>query len=112
MPLPHLTQAACRGITLDQQQLAANPPPAERVAIARSLQRALLRAGRIEEANRVQAEYLTRAADTTSLAGQVGTSSVRPPTAAAMPSPARPVVTRPARRSVSNAQSDFNQSAY
>ncbi len=95
-----------------QQQLAANPPPAERVAIARSLQRALLRAGRIEEANRVQAEYLTRAADTTSLAGQVGTSPVRPPAAAAMPSPARPVVTRPARRSVSNAQSDFNQSAY
>ena len=97
-----------------QRALALDPPPSERQAIALSLHRALVSAGRSEEANRVRAQYLTQAADPTVLAGQVPTSAPRTQTSAGtvQPSSPRPASTRPARRSISNVNNDFNQSAY
>ncbi|MDO9018488.1 MAG: zf-HC2 domain-containing protein [Deltaproteobacteria bacterium] len=97
-----------------QRALALDPPPAERQAIALALHRALNSAGRGEEANRVRAQYLTPAADPAALAGQVPSSAPRTQTGAGMvqPSAPRPAATRPARRSNSNVQTDFNQSAY
>jgi len=97
-----------------QRALALDPPPAERHAIALSLYRALLSAGRAEEANRVRAQYLTQAADSSALAGQVPTSVPRTQTSAGsvQPSAPRPASTRPARRSNANINSDYNQSAY
>jgi hypothetical protein len=97
-----------------QRALALDPPPAERHAIALSLHRALVSAGRADEANRVRAQYLTQAADPSALAGQVPTSVPRTQTSAGsvQPSAPRPASTRPARRSNSNVNSDFNQSAY
>ncbi|TAK20523.1 MAG: zf-HC2 domain-containing protein [Myxococcaceae bacterium] len=97
-----------------QRALALDPPPAERHAIALSLHRALISAGRADEANRVRAQYLTQAADPSALAGQVPTSVPRTQTSAGsvQPSAPRPASTRPARRSNSNVNSDFNQSAY
>ncbi|MDB4929836.1 MAG: hypothetical protein JWM10_2320, partial [Myxococcaceae bacterium] len=96
-----------------QRALALDPPPAQRQAIAQSLARALTSMGRVEEANRVRAQYLTTAADPTSLAGQVP-SVPRTQTGAGMaqPSAPRPASARPARRSNSNANSDYNQSGY
>jgi|GEM_PF-1460533 len=97
-----------------QRALALDPPAAERQAIALALHRALNSAGRSEEANRVRAQYLTPAADPTALAGQVPSSVPRTQTGAGMaqPSAPRPAATRPARRSINNVQTDFNQSAY
>lgn len=97
-----------------QRALALDPPPAERHAIALSLHRALVSAGRADEANRVRAQYLTQAADPSALAGQVPTSVPRTQTSAGsvQPSAPRPASTRPARRSNANSNSDFNQSAY
>ena len=96
-----------------QRALALDPPPSERQAIALALHRSLLSAGRIDEANRVRAQYLTAGADTSALAGQLP-SVPRTQTAAgsAQPSAPRPASARPARRSSSNVNSDFNQSAY
>jgi type II secretory pathway component HofQ len=97
-----------------QRALALDPPAAERQAIALALHRALNSAGRGEEANRVRAQYLTPAADPAALAGQVPSSVPRTQTGAGMvqPSAPRPAATRPARRSINNVQTDFNQSAY
>lgn len=97
-----------------QRALALDPPPAERHAIALSLHRALVSAGRADEANRVRAQYLTQAADPSALAGQVPTSVPRTQTSAGsvQPSAPRPTSTRPARRSNANVNSDFNQSGY
>jgi hypothetical protein len=97
-----------------QRALALDPPPSERQAIALSLHRALVSAGRVDEANRVRAQYLTQAADPSVLAGQVPTSVPRTQTSvgSVQPSAPRPAATRPARRSISNVNSDFNQSAY
>lgn len=96
-----------------RRALALDPPPAERQAIALSLHRALVGAGRSEEASRVRAQYLTQASDPAALAGQVPTSVPRTQTSAGsvQPSAPRPATTRPARRSSSNVSSD-NQSAY
>lgn len=97
-----------------QRALALDPPPSERQAIALSLHRALVSAGRVDEANRVRAQYLTQAADPSALAGQVPTSVPRTQTSvgSVQPSAPRPAATRPARRSISNVNSDYNQSAY
>ncbi len=97
-----------------RQALRLNPPPSEQQAIARDLVNALNRAGNPEEATRVRAQYLTPAADPTSLAGQVSPSVPRTATSAAtaQPSAPRPTSARPARRSNSNANVEFNQSAY
>ena len=97
-----------------QRALALDPPPSERQAIALSLHRALVSAGRVDEANRVRAQYLTQAADPSALAGQVPTSVPRTQTSvgSVQPSAPRPAATRPARRSISNVNSDYNQSGY
>lgn len=97
-----------------RQALRLNPPPAEQQSIARALANALNSSGNPEEATRVRAQYLTPAADPASLAGQVSPSVPRTGTAAAtaQPSAPRPTSPRPARRSNSNVNSDFNQSAY
>lgn len=101
-------------ITSLQRSLALDPPASERQTIALALHRALVNAGRVEEANRVRAQYLTQAADTGALAGQVPASVPRTQTSAGSvrPSAPRPASTRPARRSNSNVNNDFNQSAY
>ncbi len=111
--------AAARGdlnasIANYRQALRLNPPPAEQQAIARDLANALNRAGNPEEATRVRAQYLTPAADPTALAGQVSPSVPRTSTSAAtaQPSAPRPTSARPARRSNSNSNVEFNQSAY
>lgn len=111
--------AADRGNTNEaianyQRALNATTAPAEQRDIARRLYQALISAGRTQDAARVQAQYLTPAADPSALAGQVSPSTPRTNTSAAtaQPSAPRPTSARPARRSMSNSNVDFNQSAY
>jgi len=82
--------------------LAANPPPAERRAIALRLVTALQREGRAAEASEVQSQNLSRTTHGLDLEGQVpsasvSTSSTRP---SVQRSPARPMPSRslPMRR--------------